>query len=244
MDAHRRTCRKRGADQLVGCMQLIKRMPALMNNGVHRKFWMFRIIMCCNTYIVLAEVRGKWMLRFTDGTVVLIDADHIHQIIGEYFLLRNGIILMQKTVVHLYSLRLNAAQKRYDFLTKAAEKDVELRLCESLFISREPYVIRRLLRLVVSGKADKRFNNAVNIRREGGEIIFHLCAVPDAFCIAAKFSERDILILRNLAYFVIVAFHNLRLFDGERVELLPVCKNCLKQFSYLGRCEQFIVYAA
>ena len=77
---------KAGIHQLVGGIQLIKGMSALMDDAKQRGKQIILIIMRGDTHVVFVELHGKGMLCLAYRGIAAVEAHYIHQVLRQLLL--------------------------------------------------------------------------------------------------------------------------------------------------------------
>ena len=197
--------------------QLINGVSSLVNHGVHRGGHVVLKVVGGDSHVQIAEAGGIGMLRLGDSAVEPVQAQNVHEIVGELSLLRHRIVGEEEAVVY-GGRRLDPGDQGHQLLPEKGEERIQGLRGHALLILVEKGVIGLEGRIEVSGKPAVIIHNLFQVRRKQGKIVFLLGPGPHALGLVHQNAVVHILLGRNSGDLVIGLPEQLRLPAGLGVQ--------------------------
>ena len=124
MDAHAGAAGEAGVVVAVLHAQLVEGMAALVDGGEHGEGGVKLVVMGGDAHIAGVEAHGEGVLGLGDGAAVGVQADGVHQVLGQLLLLLDGVGLVQEGGVGLLLLG-DGLDQGHDDLAQLGEEAVQ-----------------------------------------------------------------------------------------------------------------------
>ena len=239
MDAHGNTTLQSGKIILIVRTQLIERMTAFVNDGIHGICQVILVVMGRDAHVLVVKVCCKRMLCFRNAAVITVHAQHIHQIIRKFTLCFHRIMTVQEAVINLRNL-LNPVNQRHQLLPQFSKEFVQHCRAHTLFVLIQQRIVRFHLRIVVSCKFAVICHNLLKIGRKQIEVIFILCLFPNGLCVIEQNRVCDALLRRNPLGFIVGFAQHFDLTFLHAVQFIQVCFQIGKHPAYFRGGFQII----
>ena len=194
VDAHAGTAAQAGAVVLGVHAQIVQGMTALVDGGEDGEGGIVLVVMGGDSGVIGVEAQGEGVLALGDGAAVGVQADGVHQILGELLLALDGVALVQEGGVG-HGLFGDGLDQGDDDLPQLGEEAVQRLHGQTLLKFVEQRIVGQLGGIVVAGELLVVGHDLLQNGSEGGEIVLLLGHTPDALGLVQQHVEGDVLVL-------------------------------------------------
>ena len=159
--------------------QFIQGMAALVDYGIHGVSNPIGVIMGGQAHILGVKTRGERMLCFRNAAVSGIDAQRLHQTIGESALRLHLEMSPQEGIVQLLGLA-DGLDHRHQLLPQGGKKLIQRGHGQALFVLIQQSVIGLDIRIIIARKLAVELHDLLQHRCKRGKIVIGLSLLPHA----------------------------------------------------------------